>query len=98
MTIRGIATKFVDRIFVYVYDFLRILQEILLSFQIWKFFVWFQIRQIKLFRFENRNKKMSSIPGKGKQATKGQKQIFDENQSTIRFYFIMAVGGTVRCI
>lgn len=29
-------------------------------------------------------------PKKGKQATKGQKQIFDENKDTIRFYSIMA--------
>lgn len=33
-------------------------------------------------------------PKKGKQATKGQKQIFDENKDTIRFYSIMA-GVTV---
>ena len=34
-------------------------------------------------------------PVKGKQGTKGQKQIYKENQETIQFYRNMAIGVTV---
>ncbi|CAL1285699.1 unnamed protein product [Larinioides sclopetarius] len=34
-------------------------------------------------------------PQKGKQGTKGQKQIVEENKQTLKFYAIMAVGAEV---
>lgn len=39
---------------------------------------------------ENIDTKTLFAPKKGKQATKGQKQIYDANQETIKFYSIMA--------
>lgn len=39
---------------------------------------------------ENIDTKTLFAPKKGKQATKGQKQIFESNQETIKFYSIMA--------
>lgn len=34
-------------------------------------------------------------PTKGKQGTKGQKQIFNENKETIKFYQMLSLGFTV---
>jgi len=38
---------------------------------------------------------MYSPPTKGKQKTKGQKQIYDQNLATVKFYLAMTAGGLV---
>lgn len=58
-------------------------------------FVNLNYSKISCSKFLNENESIFQPPQKGKQATKGAKQIVEENVATLKFYRNMSLGSSV---